>query len=258
MPLDHALGSPSWFELATTDQSAAKRFYEAVFGWKAKDNALPDGSVYTIFELGGREVAACYTMMPEQAQAMRPAWGVYFRVADADAAAAGVRAGGGQVITEPFEVMEHLRMAVCADPEGAMFSLHQARAHKGVAAIRENNAINWVELATRDIDKAEAFYRSLFGWETEDFPAGPTRYLLYGSRDAKWGGLLQMTPEWGDMPSHWSIYVQVEDVDATIARATAAGGSVCVPPFDIPKVGRIARIDDPSGAGFYLIAPNPN
>ena len=149
-------------------------------------------------------------------------------------------------------------MAVCADPEGAMFSLHQARAHKGVAAIRENNAINWVELATREIDKAEAFYRSLFGWETEDFPAGPTRYLLYGSRDAKWGGLLQMTPEWGDMPSHWSIYVQVEDVDATIARAAAAGGSVCVPPFDIPKVGRIARIDDPSGAGFYLIAPNPN
>lgn len=254
----HALGSPSWFELATTDQAAAKRFYEAVFGWKAIDSPMPDGSAYTIFALDGREVAACYTMMPEQAQALRPNWGVYFRVDDADAVAARVRAGGGQVITEPFEVLEHLRMAVCADPEGAMFSLHQPRAHPGVAAIREDNAVNWVELATRDIDRADSFYRSLFGWETEDFPAGPTRYRLYGSREAKWGGLLQMTPEWGDMPSHWSIYVQTDDVDAAIARATGAGGSVCVPPFAIPKVGRIARIDDPSGAGLYLIAPDPN
>ena len=55
------------------------------------------------------------------------------------------------------------------------------------------------------------------------------------------------------MPSHWSIYIQVEDVDATVEKAQALGGKLCFPAFDAPGVGRIARIDDPAGAGFYVI-----
>ena len=69
-------------------------------------------------------------------------------------------------------------------------------------------------------------------------------------------GVLQMTAEWGDMPSHWSIYVLVPDVDACVARAAELGGKVCVPAFDAPGVGRIARIDDPTGAGAYVIQLN--
>ncbi len=62
-----------------------------------------------------------------------------------------------------------------------------------------------------------------------------------------------MTAEWGEMPSHWSIYVLVPDADACVARAVEYGGSVSVPAFDAPGVGRIARIDDPTGAGVYVI-----
>lgn len=58
------------------------------------------------------------------------------------------------------------------------------------------------------------------------------------------------------MPSHWSIYVLVPDVDACTERAAQLGGKVCVPAFDAPGVGRIARIDDPSGAGAYVIRLN--
>ena len=79
-------------------------------------------------------------------------------------------------------------------------------------------------------------------------------YRLFGNADGTLGGLMQMTPEWGEIPAHWSLYVQVEDVDAAVARAQTLGGTVCVPAFDAPGVGRIARIDDPAGAGFYLIA----
>jgi predicted enzyme related to lactoylglutathione lyase len=78
-------------------------------------------------------------------------------------------------------------------------------------------------------------------------------YLTFANDDGLLGGLLQMTKEWGDVPSHGSIYTQVEDVDATVAKAAAHGGSLCFPAFDAPGVGRIARIDDPSGAGFYII-----
>lgn len=251
----HASGSPNWFELATTDQAGAERFYATLFGWTARRVPMGDGGDYTLFHLGDREVAAACALPPEQAaQGVRPNWGVYFKVDDADAIAARFAAGGGAVPAPPFEVMDMLRMAVCADAERAVFSLFQPRAHDGVAAIREPNAICWVELATRDMARAEAFYTELFGWRMQDHHASPpSGYRMFGNDDGMLGGLLQMTEEWGEMPSHWSIYIQVEDVDAVVERAQAHGGTLCFPAFDAPGVGRLARIDDPSGAGFYVI-----
>ncbi len=68
--------------------------------------------------------------------------------------------------------------------------------------------------------------------------------------------MLQMTPEWGEMPSHWMSYVAVPDVDATARRITALGGKVCVPPTDI-SVGRFAVVNDPTGATFSIITLKP-
>ncbi|MCF7222290.1 VOC family protein [Marilutibacter chinensis] len=251
----HAPGSPSWFELATTDQAGAERFYGGLFGWVTDATPMPDGSHYTIFRLDGREVAACYTMLAEQReQGVPPHWSIYFRTDDVDAAVARASAGGGGVVVEAYEVMEHLRMAVLSDPEGAVFSLHQPRSHGGVDAIRQPNAIAWVELATRDLPRAEAFYRDVLGWSLQDHTAAPVgSYRIFCSDDGQVGGLLKMDEDWAEMPSHWSIYVQVEDVDEAVARAEALGGRCVVAAFDIPGVGRIARINDPAGAGFYVI-----
>jgi predicted enzyme related to lactoylglutathione lyase len=77
---------------------------------------------------------------------------------------------------------------------------------------------------------------------------------MFSVDDEKQGGLLQMNEQWGDMASHWSIYLRVTDVDATVAKAQSLGGSVCVPAFDAPGVGRIAMIGDPTGGYAYLIA----
>lgn len=250
---EHALGAANWFELATTDQAAAKAFYAAVFGWTSVDHEIGEGGHYTIFEHQGRECAACYTMQPEQ-QGMPPHWDVYFRVADADATAAKARSLGGAVIVEPFEVMEHLRMAVIADPGGAVFCIAQPRQHPGVGAIREESVITWVELATRDLAAAEAFYAALLGWQCSDHPGAPTAYRLIGTADGNVGGMMQMDQSWGEIPPHWSIYARTADVDATVQKALAAGGRVNVPAFDAPGVGRIAQIADPAGAWIYLIA----
>jgi predicted enzyme related to lactoylglutathione lyase len=255
----HAHGSPSWFELATHDQSAAKHFYGALFGWTFEDNPMGEGSVYTMFKLGGRDVAAAYTLDPQQAaQGVPPNWSVYFKADDADATLAKVVQGGeggaaGKVHMPAFDVGDYVRMAVCADTEDAVFCLYQPKGHPGVAAIREPNAICWAELATRDVPRAEAFYAGLFGWTLQTHEHSPTLYRMFGNGDGMLGGLLQMTPEWGEMPSHWSIYIQVEDVDAVVATALANGGELCFPAFDAPGVGRIARINDPAGAGFYII-----
>lgn len=254
MRASHTAGSPNWFELATTDQAGAERFYTALFGWTLERTPTGDGGKYTLFKLGDRDVAAAWTLPAEQAeQGVPPHWAVYFRVDDADAIAARAAASGGTVLAPAFEVMDHLRMAVCADREQAAFSLFQPRAHGGVEAIREPNAVCWVELATRDIAAAEAFYTGLFGWTMQDHQGSPTAYRLLSNADGMLGGLLQMTEEWGETPAHWSIYLQVEDVDAIVDQAQALGGKLCFPAFDAPGVGRIARIDDPSGAGFYVI-----
>ena len=259
MTLEHVVGAPSWFELASTDQAAVEAFYSGLFGWNQRKTPLPDGSHYTIFQLDGRDVGACYGLMADQVAAGIPShWGVYFKVDDCDATVERIRGAGGTVFCEPFEVMEHLRMATCADPAGAVFNLHQPRAHQGAGVIRELNAVLWVELATRDIARAEAFYRQVLGWTAEAFPGmGNYRVLSAGGCEVGFGGMQQMDEQSAGVPLQWSIYLHVADVDAALIRASELGGHVCVPAFDVPGVGRIARIDDPSGAGCYVMTPRP-
>ena len=82
---------------------------------------------------------------------------------------------------------------------------------------------------------------------------GGVQYLEYGVGGTRYGGMLPMTSEWGEMPSHRSIYVLVPDADACAARTVELGGRLSVPPFDASGVGRIARIGDSTGAGVYVI-----
>ena len=248
------IGTPGWFELVTTDQDGARKFYGSLFDWTPVDTPLPDGSSYTVFKLDGRDVAACYTMMADQRELGIPVhWGVYFRVEDCDAAVARVLAAGGKVLAEPFEVMSLLRMAVVSDPEGAVFCLSQPRSHPGVAAFREFGSVLWVELATRDIKRAEKFYGAVLPWTFSDHDAAPEVYRVYSVNGTGYGGMLQMDEQWAGIPTRWSIYVHVADIDATVAKAQALGASVMIPVFMAPGVGRIAVLKDPAGGKFNLI-----
>ncbi|MBD8527753.1 VOC family protein [Pseudomarimonas arenosa] len=252
----HSVGSPVWFELATSDQTAAKAFYGHVFGWQAEDVPMSDQpGLYTLFKLDGDEVAAAYSLMPDQLeQGIPPTWYTYFRVEDCDASAALAERLGGSVVVPPLDVEAMLRIAVLQDPEGATFCIAQLKSHPGVGRIRQPGCITWVELATRDLSRAEAFYRELLGWQLTQHPGAPAPYKIAATADGQIGGMMQMTADWGDMPSHWSIYLQVTDVDQTLIEGQQAGGEICVPAFDAPGVGRIARLNDPAGAGFYLIS----
>ena len=67
------------------------------------------------------------------------------------------------------------------------------------------------------------------------------------------GGLMQMTAEWGEAPSHWMLYFAVTDAAASAAKVIDLGGTVCVPVTDIPGVGLFAVVNDPQGAVFSII-----
>ncbi|MDQ3803490.1 MAG: VOC family protein [Acidobacteriota bacterium] len=114
-------------------------------------------------------------------------------------------------------------------------------------------AFCWNELATRDLEAAKKFYTGLLGWQLKQSDAAGMAYheIVVGGEHV--GGLYQMGPEHGDAPSRWMAYVAVEDVDDRAARVEALGGKVCVPPTDIPNVGRFCVITDPSGATLSLI-----
>jgi len=126
-------------------------------------------------------------------------------------------------------------------------------------ATPNNGQFCWTEIATDNLEACKTFYAEVFGWQFEKSDAsGEENLYLEFSTDGKFmmGGLFEMKPEWygGEMPKpHANIYVAADDVDATASRATELGGTIVGEPCDIPKVGRMCQIQDPTGAKFFII-----
>jgi uncharacterized protein len=245
----HTPGSFSWLELGTTDAVAAKAFYSGIFGWEVKD--VPAGPMtYTLLQIQGVDVAALYPMGADMA-GIPPHWLSYVAVEDCDATTAKAKELGGTVKMGPFDVMDHGRMAVIADPGGAVFALWQPKTHIGLRRTNELNALCWQELYVHDRAAAETFYSKLFGWELKHNEP----YCEIHNQGCPIGGMLQIQPEWGPVPPNWLAYLSVANTDEVIAKTKAGGGSLKMGPTDIP-VGRFAVLGDPQGAVFAVIQLN--
>lgn len=247
-----------WFELGTTDQEAAKKFYGGLFGWTHFDFPLDQGHVYTMFHLGGRQVGAAYTLMPDQVQqGVPPHWGTYVSVASVDETVEKAKALGARVLGGPMDVFTQGRLAVLQDPTGAVISLWEPKEHKGATVWGEPGSFCWSELSTRDAAAATKFYSELFGWKTKVSEGAGFPYTHWQNEGQDIGGMIQMNEQWGNMPPHWMNYIAVANCDETAAKAASLGGKVCVQPMDIPNTGRFAVIQDPQGAGFSIITLLP-
>ncbi len=251
-------GAPCWFELSSSDPPRSLAFLQAVFGWQGQAMDVDDPAGAYTFLSNAIGTVGAVGGLPPGVDGAGSYWGVYFATRDLDASLARAALIGGRVLADPFEVPGHGRGAVLADPSGALFSLWQSQAmDSGDFTMFEDRSVCWVELATHDVASAQGFYGELLGWRFSDSAHAPAgvRYSEYAVGDTHYGGLLQMTPEWGEVPAHWSLYVLVPDLDARLAACLTAGGAISVPAFEAPGVGRIARIDDPTGAGLYLVQP---
>lgn len=122
-----------------------------------------------------------------------------------------------------------------------------------------HGTFHWNELLTDDPDKAAAFYKDVCGWTFEPFPmedGGEYTVAMAGETPA--GGIMNKAQtDMPDMPTHWTAYINVDDVDAAVAKVAGAGGTVLAPCFDVPKVGRIAVIQDPTGGVIGIMTPAP-
>jgi predicted enzyme related to lactoylglutathione lyase len=113
-----------------------------------------------------------------------------------------------------------------------------------------HGTFTWNELNTHDSEKAKAFYRATVGWTFDAMPMGDAgTYWIAKQGETPAGGIFPLSdPMFATIPDHWLSYLEVDDIDARVARVPAAGGMVMRPPFDIPGVGRIAIVKDVNGA----------
>jgi predicted enzyme related to lactoylglutathione lyase len=239
-------GVPCWVDTWQDDAAAALDFYAGLFGWEAAA-----GPSYSMGRLRGRDAAGFGSPCPDGAPAQ---WTTYVWVADADATAAAARDAGGTVVTEPFDALDGGRIAILADPGGAVFGVWQPDEHGGAQVVNEPSAWAMSMLLTGDVDTAAAFYGALFDWETEAF--GPaTMFRLPGfvggeaAQPVPRDVVAVMAP--GDGRPRWQPDFWVDDIEAAVARAGELGGSI-VEPVSASPVGKTAVLADPAGAEFSI------
>jgi predicted enzyme related to lactoylglutathione lyase len=241
----YAPGIFCWADLGTTDADAAKAFYTRVFGWEAVDAPVGDAGTYTTFKLEGRDVAALYEMGEEERASLTPHWSSYVSVEDVDVLTPRVRELGGEVLAEPFDVMQAGRTAAVRDPTGATLHLWQPREQLGAGRVNDPGCMVWNELASPDPARARDFFAELLGWTVEPEESGYGVIRLDGAIN---GGI---RPLQDGEPTHWLVYFTVTSCDETVAAIREAGGSVIAGPMSTP-VGRVAAVGDPQGAAFAL------
>jgi uncharacterized protein len=241
-------GTPTWLDLGIPDLDRAMEFYGALFGWDFEVGPAEAGH-YTTCRSGGLRVAALAETLDPGATKFW--WNVYLATADCDATVAAVRAAGGRVVSEPFDVLDQGRMAIVQDPAGGQFGLWQGRSHIGCERVNEPNSLVRNDLVTDQPELTRRFYAEVFGFSLDGNPDLPDFDFTFLRRPDghEVGGIMGLPAGSG---TSWSTTFEVDDTDAALERAVAAGGTVG--PVDDMIYGRFATITDPFGVEFSVIA----
>lgn len=113
-----------------------------------------------------------------------------------------------------------------------------------------NQVVHW-EIATGDARGAVEFYGKLFGWSFQEFP-GMEYHACAGEGGSPGGGIMTTPP--GGQP-YLTVYVHVEDIEDTLARAAELGATTILPSQPVPGVGTVAMFADPQGTMIGLFKP---
>jgi len=242
-----ATGTPCWAALGTSSVADAKSFYGAVFGWEFE--VEPGGT--TVATASGQPVARIDEL--SKGTPTRPGWMPYFVSCDVDLAADRLRALGGEVIAEPVEVSPGSRLLLAADRSGTAFGLWQREGLGAFAPGAKVGTVCWREVVAPDVDAAKTFYGGLLGLEVRPFLGLGESYDLLRRGDKPVCRLTQ-----GEQEGSWMHHFLVADIDQTVSRIEASGGSIIERQQTAFAKTRI--IADPWGAKFAIVqalAPAP-
>ena len=259
-------GRPIWYELMTPDPAAVAPFYRGVTGWEipAAGHPMPNGSEYReIRRSDGGFAGGVLTLTAQMAgSGVRSGWATYFDVGDVDAAVAKAT-GMGAAVHMPAMTMPGVgRMAMIADPQGAVFYLmnptpppDQPDAQSDVFQPMTPGHCWWNELETTDEPGATAFYTALLGWSAgQAMPMGDKGHYRFVEAGGEQIGAIN--PWMADyMRVGWLPYFGVADIDAARAAAEAEGGTVTHDVHQVPNGDFIFTATDPAGAPVGFVGP---
>ncbi|MEV6416226.1 VOC family protein [Kribbella sp. NPDC051718] len=240
-------GTPNWVDLAADDACAAARFYAGLFGWNCEQQSTRD---YRVCKLDGSDVGGIGPKQPGT-EHLPSRWTTYLATDHLDRTLDAVTAHEGtELLTR--EVETHGRMAIAADPNGAIFGLWQAAEHIGTERSTDPGMLVWSEALSEDFETARAFYTAVFGYRAEEI-GGYNRYAALYAADKPVAGTGELHPDFpAGTPPHWLPYFAAASTDQTVDQAVTAGGEILGEPLET-DFGRMAVLADPEGARFAVI-----
>lgn len=240
-----------WHDLMTTDPKASLAFFTELVGWRTKEADMGPLGNYTMFSAGDQDIGG---VMPlEKSHGVPSHFIAYISVDDIDATLAKAEKLGGKVAVPATDIPGVGKFAVLMDPLGGITSpMKVAEMPPEMTSAPPLGAFCWEELMSTDPEASEKFYSEVYGWTVDAKEMSPGfMYRLLNRGDDQTGGIMK-TPSDAPQMTSWVTYIHVGDVDATLARAEKLGGKICAPAMDIPNVGRVGFLQDPSGAMFAV------
>ena len=250
-----SVGSFVWYDLMSTNVDRSLDFYTQLFGWTNTPMEMPGLGTYQRLSTRGIPLGGINRLDPTYG--IPSYWVPYVSVSDVDATCDAGKRGFGTVRVAPTDIPQVGRFAVLGDPKGASIALlRMIDEMPPLPSPPPDGHVAWVELMTSDADAVKGFYADLFRWgaRAQQMPMGT--YHVFSPRGKR--------PRGHDANASResavlcvALYFLTRDVDALVQRAQALGASVLVPADDVPGVGRIAVLGDPTGAMFGLFTPAP-
>jgi uncharacterized protein len=246
-----------WYELLTTEPTAAATFYRNVLGWHAADSGQP-GMDYRILSMNGVAVGGLMPIPPgARKSGMRPVWLSYIHVPNVDRSVASIVAGGGAEHMPPMDIPNVGRTAMVADPQGASFYIMTPLGSGPATSFAPGTPGHggWHELHTKDWGAALAFYELQFGWrKVHEMSMGPLgSYLQFNFGSGEMVGGMMNDPQ-APHP-YWLYYFNVGAVELASRLVTKNGGEVLVKPMQVPTGDWVIHARDPQGGIFALVGP---
>jgi len=241
-------------EFHSTNPGQSIHFFNQMFGWTSfeengyyqlsKNDTLVAGLVHRD-ESTAEQFASTTTNTT-----------VYFAVNNADEMNEKIKQHGGTVLKEPHDVMEKGRMGIYKDTQGAVFGTWEAKTHKGIPVLaneKQHGLPCWFEVNTRNLDSTRNFYCDVFGLDTCTKNIQGTEYCYFFKGDECIGGCILMTEAWGDLPSHWLVYIYSDNVDSSAEKAKELGGNVNIIPTDLENIYKYTMVNDPGKLSISLL-----
>lgn len=237
------LGRFIWHELMTNDPAAAASFYSDVIGWTTRRD---DGGYTTL--LNGSIPIGGIPNLQSWKQGGRPIWTGTVLVEDVDRTVGLARDIGGVVTVEPIDA-PNARFAILGDFMGGTMHVSRPTTRVQVRSSSKAGEFDWCEYETTDGFAAFGYYGMLFGWvsleQRDGSPSGKS--TIFGRNGFPIGSVREEP----GLDNRWLYFIRVADLDASIKRALAKGGSMRAEPMAVAD-GRVAVLDDPQGAAFAL------